>query len=238
MIRRDPDMIDIADIAALGLDEAHAAWSETCDGPNPLMEAEEPVVRGYLADIPPGRALDVGCGTGRLTRVLAELGHDVAAIDRSSQMLSAANAKGIRATFIHGDTKRIPLANATVDLAASSLALTHIEDLRGPLSEIARVRETGWLSRPVGYPSTRGGDRSSRLLRDVGWVERRDSERIALDECIPAGFDSADCEVKSCAEPLYEPRFADEVSDDEPRAAVLAALPGLPFALVWLLRRR
>ena len=69
-------------------DERYAAtplvWSA---GPNQFVESE-------LADLPPGRALDLACGEGRNARWLAERGWQVTALDWSS----VAVEKGRRTT--------------------------------------------------------------------------------------------------------------------------------------------
>jgi SAM-dependent methyltransferase len=145
-------------MAAVELVEAYAAWSETYDGPNPLIQAEEPVMRGYMADIAPGRALDVGCGTGRLARLLAEAGHDVVAVDASPEMLARAKDKGIRASFVQGDARSLPLADAAVDLVVCGLALTHGEaattsaagSIRSP---VARMKAGGAVGGGGGHPA-------------------------------------------------------------------------------------
>ena len=62
---------------AAAWDERYAAtelvWSA---GPNQFVEQE-------LADLPPGRALDLACGEGRNARWLAERGWQVTAMDFS-----------------------------------------------------------------------------------------------------------------------------------------------------------
>ena len=50
-----------------------------------------------------GKALDVGCGNGRLTSVIAEAGFDVVGIDVSKKMIALAQARLPNATFIHAD---------------------------------------------------------------------------------------------------------------------------------------
>jgi 2-polyprenyl-6-hydroxyphenyl methylase/3-demethylubiquinone-9 3-methyltransferase len=49
------------------------------------------LLRDELAGLEPGRALDVGCGTGVFAAFLAEEGWSVEAIDPSAKMLDAAN---------------------------------------------------------------------------------------------------------------------------------------------------
>lgn len=61
--------------------------------PNATVAAE-------LAELPPGRALDLGCGDGRHARWLADRGHEVVAVDGSAvaiaQLERAAHVDGHR----------------------------------------------------------------------------------------------------------------------------------------------
>jgi 2-polyprenyl-3-methyl-5-hydroxy-6-metoxy-1,4-benzoquinol methylase len=61
---------------------------------------------------PPARVLDVGAGTGSLTLLAAELGHDVTALDISEGMLAAARRKaeqrGLPITFLVGPAEDPP----------------------------------------------------------------------------------------------------------------------------------
>jgi 2-polyprenyl-3-methyl-5-hydroxy-6-metoxy-1,4-benzoquinol methylase len=56
---------------------------------------------------PPARILDLGCGTGSLSVVLAELGHTVQGLDLSPRMLERAAAKarshGVEVALLEGD---------------------------------------------------------------------------------------------------------------------------------------
>ena len=61
--------------------------------PNVIVETEETAVRGLLERLPPGRALDAACGTGRHAAWLAGRGHRVLGVDRSAAMLSVAASK-------------------------------------------------------------------------------------------------------------------------------------------------
>ena len=66
-----------------------------------------------LADLPPGRALDSGCGTGRHAVRLGELGWTVVGIDAVAQPLRAARARAAaadldgRVTFVKADVTRL-----------------------------------------------------------------------------------------------------------------------------------
>lgn len=55
------------------------------------------------------RALDVGCGTGKSTLALVELGYDVVGCEPCEPMLAAAVRKlGHRATFLHASAEALP----------------------------------------------------------------------------------------------------------------------------------
>lgn len=61
--------------------------------------------------LPPGRALDLGCGTGNHAIYLARHGWDVTGVDFTSRALERARQKaaaaGVAASFIHGDVSRL-----------------------------------------------------------------------------------------------------------------------------------
>jgi len=65
-------------------------------------------------------ALDVGCGTGFLSLLLAELGHRVTGIDMAPSMLAQARAKslarGLTVNFVEADAEAPNLPPASLDL--------------------------------------------------------------------------------------------------------------------------
>lgn len=65
----------------------------------------DPVVREWVEAAPPSRALDVGCGTGLYTRLLAGAGHDALGVDVSLTALLRARwrARGTSARFAWAD---------------------------------------------------------------------------------------------------------------------------------------
>lgn len=67
----------------------------------------------------PGRLLDIGCGTGSLSVLLAELGWDVTGFDLSPAMISQAETKATAAghhiRFVIGDAASPALAPASFD---------------------------------------------------------------------------------------------------------------------------
>ena len=82
-------------------------------------EGATPQVEALLRRLGPGRgkrALDLGCGEGRHTLLLARLGYSVTAMDLEPKALAraraACRAAGVKASFRVGDALRLPPGGA------------------------------------------------------------------------------------------------------------------------------
>jgi SAM-dependent methyltransferase len=119
-------------------------WSASYDEPrNSLFDFDEPVMHAILDALPTGAVLDAACGTGRYAAYLAARGHSVVGVDSSPDMLARARVRVPEATFVHGDLHRLPLADDSVDIVVSALALVHVASLAPVLAEFARVLRPG-----------------------------------------------------------------------------------------------
>jgi ubiquinone/menaquinone biosynthesis C-methylase UbiE len=83
------------------------------------------------------RILDLGAGTGRFSKLAAEMGPVVAA-DRSLDMLSRARDKGSFA-LVRADAHALPFRRDTFDATLVVMVLHQLEDYPRALSEVARV---------------------------------------------------------------------------------------------------
>ena len=99
----------------------------------------------FLELLPPpsGRTLDLGCGEGRLTRDLAALDHDVAGVDASPTLLSAAREAAPELELHLADAAALPLPDASFGLVVAFMSLQDVDDLDAAVREAARVLAPG-----------------------------------------------------------------------------------------------
>lgn len=90
-----------------------------------------------------GRALDVGCGEGRLCRILRAEGFDPVGLDPTLELLAAARAKDPDGLYIDGRAEALDFADASFDLVVSCLSLIDIEHAEQAIAEMARVLKPG-----------------------------------------------------------------------------------------------
>jgi len=88
-----------------------------------LDPAEREAVEGFVAAFSPGRVLDIGCGTGYLTRLLRG---SVVGVDQSEEVLELARRRVPDAEFLRVDVPPLPFADRSFDLAFSSAVYCHL----------------------------------------------------------------------------------------------------------------
>jgi demethylmenaquinone methyltransferase/2-methoxy-6-polyprenyl-1,4-benzoquinol methylase len=91
----------------------------------PGWDEEVDVLAELIASLPPGRTLDIACGTGFLTR---HLRGEVVGLDQSEQMLSLARDRAPEATFVHGDALKLPFEADSFDRVFTSYFYCHLEE--------------------------------------------------------------------------------------------------------------
>lgn len=113
--------------------------------------------RWLLRQLPshPERALDVGCGSGKLACILAARAKRVEAVDRSSVMLDQARRRcphALNVTWVEGDVldPAVPLATAGYDAIAAVSSLHHMS-LQPALTRLVGLLRPGGVLAVVGH---------------------------------------------------------------------------------------
>jgi ubiquinone/menaquinone biosynthesis C-methylase UbiE len=130
------------------------------------------------------RVLDIPCGQGRHSHLLAGAGFDVDAFDYSSDLLKVARARGTGRTlrYTRGDMRSLPSRwrgrfDAVVNLFTSFGFFEHPADDARVIAQFARVLKPGAVL--VWHGASRDGVMARFLARD--WWQTRDGIMVAQE---------------------------------------------------------
>lgn len=162
------------------IDEHSAFWSKVAERYDRVVDEQlggttRAAVRARLGrEGRLGRTVELGCGTGFFTGVLAEKAESVLATDLAPGMLDVARRAAARnVTFQVEDCQRTSLPDATCDTAFISLVL-HFTDPERTIAEMHRILKPGGtlLIANLDPAALRGFDRAraapGALSRDHG----------------------------------------------------------------------
>ena len=99
------------------------------------------MLRRLVSPLAPGRALDVGCGSGGNTAVLRDLGWQVTGLEYSPAAAELAHGRGL--PIVRGDATHLPFADECLDLVISTDMWEHVPDHHAVARETARVLRPG-----------------------------------------------------------------------------------------------
>lgn len=127
--------------------EAYTHWAATYDSvENSVRDLDQIVTRQTLQGLRCNAILELGCGTGKNSALLAEIGDTVQAVDFSEGMMALARAKvsASNVAFASADiTQPWPFASQSYDLIVCNLVLEHIDDLVFVFAEAQRCLSAG-----------------------------------------------------------------------------------------------
>jgi SAM-dependent methyltransferase len=175
---------------------------------------------------PPARALDLGCGTGSLTRLLATRCGDALGVDLSPVMLDAARSvtpPDCPARYVLGDFRDTPPRGETFDVVTAVAALHHL-----PLDEslalaASRVRPGGMLLVVDLYDSPR---LPVALRHAEAWI-------LAHWDAFTSSREALRPEVRAAWRAHGDRERLPDRAEVRAAAARLAPAPDLRFHLRW-----
>jgi ubiquinone/menaquinone biosynthesis C-methylase UbiE len=142
-----------------------------------------------LIPLPGSDVADLGCGTGSLSLLLAEEGHQVRGLDLSGRMVEAARTKAAAtaaagmpaaAEFLQGDASEPPYLPASCDVVLARHVLWALPDPDAALGQWTRLlREPGTLLLVEGLWGTGAGIPSAEC-RELVLRHRHHAEVVAL----------------------------------------------------------
>jgi malonyl-CoA O-methyltransferase len=131
----------------MSIQKAYNDWSQTYDTDRNLTrDLDRQIMLGTLAELRFNSILEIGCGTGKNTTFLAQVGERVHALDFSEGMIAKARekVKAENVSFSIADLRqRWPCEDSAYNLIVCNLVLEHIEDLSFIFSEAFRVLVEG-----------------------------------------------------------------------------------------------
>jgi SAM-dependent methyltransferase len=152
-------------------------WELVPEEPGP---SPEPLRRFVRSLGPVGRALDLGCGDGRLTSELEATELTAADVSPVALARAARRLPDARIVELEPDAA-LPFDDGSFDLVLCAETIEHVRDVQLLLSEIRRVLRPGGtlaLTTPANFPVGRRPDPLSPHLR---FFSRRSLRRL-LDE--------------------------------------------------------
>jgi SAM-dependent methyltransferase len=155
------------------------AWDARYAGSERVWSVEpNQFVAGALADLPPGRAVDIAAGEGRNAIWLASLGWDVTALDYSAVAIARGRAASDRVTWLVGDALTAALPQP-LDLALISYLQLRHDQMAAVVGRAYEALAPGGTFFLVCHDASNltegvGGPQDASVLADagdvVGWL--------------------------------------------------------------------
>jgi SAM-dependent methyltransferase len=135
----------------------------------------DPAIRERLCGRRFGRALDVGCGEGRLCRLLAGEGIEAVGVDPTEALLAEARRRDPTGDYRLGRAEELAFEDESFDLVVSCLTLIGIDDISRAIPEMARVLRPGGSLLIANLANFF----SAGLDTDLGWTIDEKGEKLA-----------------------------------------------------------
>ncbi len=202
-----------------------AAWARTPGHDVHFTLLNWPAFEGLLPE--PGRlTLDLGCGEGRLGKLLGSAGHRLVGLDSSPTLAALARDNGGYERVLDADAGGMPLDDSSVDLVVAFMSLHDMDDPAAAISECARVLEPGGLlCAAIVHPLNRPPERMVDYFDHQTAVDRVEAGGLTMT------FESIDRPLEYYTRALEQAGFVIEaLREPRPDAATVRAEPRLASA--------
>jgi ubiquinone/menaquinone biosynthesis C-methylase UbiE len=172
---------------SVSFDHAADVYDATRALPAQVRDALTDALVRELTAIGAEQVLEVGVGTGRIARPLAERGMRVCGIDIAPRMLARLQEQlgpqHVAPDLLLGDATRLPLSDGAFPAAIIVHVLHLVSSVEDALAELRRVLSPGgvFLHPITDYPGDNpwapGFTKRNELLRELGVVARKRPDR-------------------------------------------------------------
>jgi SAM-dependent methyltransferase len=181
-----------------GWDSEAANWARFTRTPRHDSSHDDinlPALLGLLP-VPGRRTLDLGCGEGRLGRLLQARGYLVTAVDASPAMVRLTAGHEIPQPALVADAAALPFPAGTFDLVVAYMSLHDMDRMPQAVAEAARVLEPGGrLCLAIPHPvnsagSFQGRDDDAPFIIDGSYLDQRPADWVGNWDDIRVTFHS------------------------------------------------
>ena len=212
---------------------------------NPVLSLENGALLGLLPEVAGKRVLDVGCGTGRVSQLVAKRGASrVIGVDFSVNMLRSARIQVhsySTVTLAAAEAIALPFAEETFDVVTCSLMMGHLEKIEPAIAELARVARRGGsllVSDFHPYAHLLGWKRSFRDTRNGGAEEIHIRNYLHLHEDYFQSFRESGLHAEEISEPRIDESVRHFYQNSQQAREIYERFAGHPLVLMFRLTRR
>ncbi len=190
---------------------------------------------------PGRRTLDLGCGEGRLGRLLRSRGYRVAGVDASPAMVRLAVSHDDAAPAVLADAAALPFGDETFDLVVAYMSLHDMDQMPEAVAEAGRVLERGGrLCAAIPHPIYSAGsfqarDANAPFVIDGSYLDQAPADWVSDRDGIQMTFHSEHRPLETYSraleaaglliEAIREARVPDEVVTDNPNSRRWQRIP-------------